>query len=223
MTNSVDYYALMPSTDLADVGYWPQIDEMKGLSPSDVEAFDRLITLLNLPEELPRTQGFVLNPDAKSTDLLSNKFIRDPMGLTISTQLKSLLDSFELENTVSSAMEIQTMKGLEQRHTLFIGPSPHLLELSRSVYVEADMIGEDLGPEHRFASVEELTTKARDLLVTVQRRIVPQSIVFTREVDLLRIPRSHNVLISKRLKEEIEAQGISGIWIGEQDIEYSME
>lgn len=222
MTRQIEYYAIMPSTDLEEVGSWPQIDDIDGLTRSEMEAFSNLITLNILPETLPRNEGYRLNSDARATDLLSNRFVQHPVGLTVSRRMWRLLEQFDLANTRLCDISIMTSDGLQARHVLLVAPSPSLVDFSQSTYVETDILGQAVGPDHQFPSLQELDTKAMDLVVNFQHDLAPRSIVLSHSPDLLRIPQYYYVLVSEKLMKSINTEELSGLAFERHLVDYSV-
>lgn len=217
----IPFFRLEPSKRTADVGHWPQIIELQDKTKADLDAYSHLLGIGPLPRQLPRAGGFILHARAKLTDLLSNRFIPKHIGLCVTERLRSLLEAYDLQNVRACEITFSAKRQPGKHFILYVDRAPEIIDFERTTYIETDILLHPVGPEHRFASAEELTEAALTVVTTTENDIAPHRIVLKRVPDLLRLPHDpHGLHISARLKGAIEGAAMSGISITESEVQF---
>ncbi|MBT3421881.1 MAG: hypothetical protein HOD63_15870 [Bacteroidetes bacterium] len=91
------YYRLIESTNLKEIGIYPQVIDHK--KDYDEDKLDSYMLTNKFPSELPCINfdfdGLLLNNRSKYTDLVSSSFLNSLIGLIISSQFLKIVENFK--------------------------------------------------------------------------------------------------------------------------------
>lgn len=217
------FHRLRATTEEAVVGHWPQITDLEGATPEDIAAYDALQSAEDVPGPIPRADGFELHRRAKLTDLLSSRFMPMDVGLWVSDRLKKVLDGFDLAHVRSCAMTFAKPSDGGAYHILYVAPAVDVVSFPGSKYSETNILDQVEGPESTFASADELTETARELVHASGRNLAPVDILLLKAPDLFRLPRDFGAIhISEKLKEALETAELTGLHIEPSEVRFKL-
>lgn len=221
---SIKYFRLSPSTDEAEVGAWPQIIDVAGITRETIGAFNKLRKTDKMPLEFPRLDAFVLHNSALITDVFSCKFIPVHIGIIVNSRLKLLIENHELEKvTVKGIGFSPKIRSLEY-YFLFAFPAYELISFPDSVFVEKTIGGTKLIGEHKFQSAEDFRANYVNVRSSPTNSLRAASVRLKREADFFRLPSDFDSLhISAWLAEALNKEKITGAAISESEIKFSIE
>ena|SRR5688572_2372170 len=210
-------YYLDESTKLEEIGAFFQIKSMSDgydyNASNSIFAMDRLSNN-EIPVFEPNLNSFVLKPKAKLTDVISAGYASGK-GFLLNDKVKLLLQRFTIDKGIYYPATVIYKKQNLFYSFLYIASylikNEGLVDFQKSFFVEKKIF--EIIDTKRFENFDNMLDYGRQMNPVHEFEIGK---VFlrkeVRKLDMFRIGYGdNNIIISERLKDEIEAQKITGV------------
>ena len=216
----VPYFNLKVSVDPKVVGHSSQINGAKNIKKQDIDGFDSFVREDKFPERIPCSDSFMLHPRAKLTDMMSNKYIDIPEGFVVNARFYNLLRTFNLSNVRFYDIKILAKRDIGDFKLLYIISSPEVIDFTRSVFQEADIMEKPVGINCTFNTFDEFLQKYDEIYEKRSNWVIPKTIALHKTPDMFRLPKGNYIFISELLKSAIIESAITGVKITETQTEF---
>lgn len=216
----VNYYHFSPSIEPKIIGnindseYNTQVDNFVDPENNDENRFD-LYKGFNyyehISKELDLTK-FKTHNKTKMTDSMSTRFFSTD-GFFISNKLSKLLNGFNLENNQLLDCVITNNDQKHNYYLLSFLDAKDIFDYKKSTFgIVSDLDKIDKDVELKFNNFEELKNKKKELYFETngESRVAPLKITLTKKIDLFKSSLDKSILVSERLKNDIEKNKITG-------------
>ncbi|MEP0265150.1 DUF1629 domain-containing protein [Dokdonia sp.] len=216
----ISYYHLNHSIEPKIVGnindseYNTQVDNFIDPENNDENRFD-LYKGFNYYEHISKKLDltkFKTHNKAKMTDCMSTRFFSTD-GFFISDKLSKLLNRFDLENSQLLDCLITNKDQHHNYYLLSFLDAKDIFNYKKSIFgIVSGLDKVDKSIELKFNDSEELKNKKKELYFETngENTITPLKIILTKNVDLFKSSIDKSILISERLKNDIEKNKITG-------------
>ncbi len=206
------FYNIGHTNNISIIGGYPQTERTKRLG-YHVEDFnsERKVNANILPDFEPNF-GLDLNEKSNETDIIDRGTLE--FGLVVSAKLKSILSRYNLPPHKFYPIDVYNAKN-KYYWFHYITDFESFFDLKKSEIEIFDIFKQEVVDIVKFNSFKELTNYNRQLVLKIGKTMRYKSIKLNSnfpKFDLFEIKGAkHFTLITKTLKDELEAQKITGL------------
>lgn len=220
----MELYTISPSSDYNKVGVFHQVESV---SPGyDLHASNSVhqLTYREFPDFVPNLNYFILEKKAILTDVLSNGYI-SATGFLLSSRFKSLLTEYKLpEHRFYQATLEYKGKFLHDYSWFHLATDTiNIVDFPNSTFNITDYFEEVIEANIGIKNNEDYISKSREVTdKNIMHLISPEKIKLKKEpeLDLFLLGFGIEIYISKRLRDRLIHEGITGLEIIPVDPNY---